>query len=139
NPGQGHAARPPRPLPAARCDLSHARDGRDGRGDRLGGDRASLRPARPDGADPGRRTPPGGCRCHGPRAGSGPGPPPLTRTEQSGALPDSYLLPATRADLLRRLGRGEQARLAYERALELAPTDAERRYLSRRIRELSTS
>jgi RNA polymerase sigma-70 factor (ECF subfamily) len=58
--------------------------------------------------------------------------------EQSGALTDYYLLHGTRADLLRRLGRGEQARLAYERALELAPTDAERRYLSRRIRELST-
>jgi RNA polymerase sigma-70 factor, ECF subfamily len=58
--------------------------------------------------------------------------------EQDGALRDYYLLPATRADLLRRLGRGEQARVAYERALQLAPTDAERRYLSRRITEVST-
>jgi RNA polymerase sigma-70 factor (ECF subfamily) len=59
--------------------------------------------------------------------------------EQGGALSDYYLLPATRADLLRRLGRGGQARVAYERALELAPTEAERRYLTRRITEISTS
>ena len=58
--------------------------------------------------------------------------------ERDGALSDYYLLPATRADLLRRLGRGEQARVAYERALELAPTDAERRYLRRRLTEVST-
>jgi RNA polymerase sigma-70 factor (ECF subfamily) len=57
--------------------------------------------------------------------------------EQSGALDDYYLLPATRADLLRRLGRTDQARAAYERALELAPTGAERRYLGRRLGELS--
>jgi RNA polymerase sigma-70 factor, ECF subfamily len=55
--------------------------------------------------------------------------------ERSGALADYHLLPATRADLLRRLGRSEQARLAYRRALELAPTDAERRYLERRLAE----
>lgn len=59
--------------------------------------------------------------------------------EQDGALGDYYLLAATRADLLRRLRRGEQARVAYERALELAPTEAERRYLARRITELSVS
>jgi RNA polymerase sigma-70 factor (ECF subfamily) len=55
--------------------------------------------------------------------------------ERSGALAEYHLLPATRADLLRRLGRVEQARLAYRRALELAPTDAERRYLERRLAE----
>jgi RNA polymerase sigma-70 factor (ECF subfamily) len=59
--------------------------------------------------------------------------------ERGGALSDYYLLPATRADLLRRLGRGEQARVAYERALALAPTEAERRYLSRRLTEISIS
>jgi RNA polymerase sigma-70 factor, ECF subfamily len=50
-------------------------------------------------------------------------------------LADYYLLPATRADLLRRLGHGAEARSAYEQALELAPTDAERRYLSKRLAE----
>jgi RNA polymerase sigma-70 factor (ECF subfamily) len=43
---------------------------------------------------------------------------------------------STRAELLRRLGRVEEARSAYERAHELAATDAERRFLSRRLAEL---
>jgi RNA polymerase sigma-70 factor (ECF subfamily) len=51
----------------------------------------------------------------------------------SGALSAYYLLPATRADLLRRLGRTAEAALAYRDALGLAPTDAERRFLSRRL------
>ena len=57
--------------------------------------------------------------------------------ERGGELADYYLLPATRADLLRRLGRAAEARKAYIRALELAPTDAERRYLSKRLAEVS--
>ena len=36
---------------------------------------------------------------------------------------------ATRADLLRRLGRHGEAAAAYERAAELAPTEAEREFL----------
>ena len=54
----------------------------------------------------------------------------------SGALPGYHLLPATRADLLRRLGRREQAAQAYRDAHALAGTDAERRYLARRLREV---
>jgi RNA polymerase sigma-70 factor (ECF subfamily) len=50
-------------------------------------------------------------------------------------LDDYHLLPATRADLLRRLGRRSDAVIEYERALDLAPSDVERRYLERRIRE----
>ena len=50
-------------------------------------------------------------------------------------LDDYYLLPATRADLLRRLGRLGDAATEYERARDLAPSDVERRYLGRRIRE----
>jgi RNA polymerase sigma-70 factor (ECF subfamily) len=47
---------------------------------------------------------------------------------------DSYhLLHATRADLLRRRGDLEDARAAYERALALAPSEAERRFLRRRL------
>jgi RNA polymerase sigma-70 factor (ECF subfamily) len=47
---------------------------------------------------------------------------------------------ATRADLLRRLGRDTEAATAYERAATLAPTDAEREFLSRggRSRKPST-
>jgi RNA polymerase sigma-70 factor (ECF subfamily) len=54
----------------------------------------------------------------------------------SGLLDGYHLLPATRADLLRRAGRVVEAKDAYEQALELAPTEAERRYLAGRIREL---
>ena len=55
--------------------------------------------------------------------------------EASGALAGYHLLPATRADLLRRLGRRTEAAAAYREALELASTDAERRYLDRRLAE----
>jgi RNA polymerase sigma-70 factor, ECF subfamily len=49
---------------------------------------------------------------------------------------DSYqYLHSTRADLLRRLGRHAEALAAYERALDLAATDPERRFLERRIGE----
>jgi RNA polymerase sigma-70 factor, ECF subfamily len=41
-----------------------------------------------------------------------------------------HLFHATRADLLRRLGRHREAAAAYERAAALAPTDAERAFLS---------
>ena len=53
----------------------------------------------------------------------------------TGALADYHLLPATRADLLRRLGRRAEAAEAYRQALALAPTDAEQRYLTRRLAE----
>jgi RNA polymerase sigma-70 factor (ECF subfamily) len=50
---------------------------------------------------------------------------------------DSYhYLHATRAELLRRLGRPEEAHAAYGRALELVHSDAERRFLERRLAEL---
>jgi RNA polymerase sigma-70 factor (ECF subfamily) len=50
---------------------------------------------------------------------------------------DSYhYLHATRAELLRRLDRVAEARAAYERALELVHSDAERRFLEQRLAEL---
>jgi RNA polymerase sigma-70 factor, ECF subfamily len=55
--------------------------------------------------------------------------------ETSGALRGYHLLPATRADLLRRLDRPADAAVAYREALELATTDAERRYINRRLAE----
>ena len=48
-----------------------------------------------------------------------------------------HLLPATRADFLRRLHRWPEATAAYREALTLATTDAERRYLEKRLREVS--
>jgi RNA polymerase sigma-70 factor, ECF subfamily len=55
--------------------------------------------------------------------------------EASGALREYYLLAATRADLLRRLARPAEAAVAYREALDRAGTDAERRYLARRLAE----
>ena len=49
-----------------------------------------------------------------------------------------YLLEATRADLLRRRGDQAAAAAAYQRALPLAPSQAERRYLLSRLQETST-
>jgi RNA polymerase sigma-70 factor (ECF subfamily) len=46
-----------------------------------------------------------------------------------------HLLPATRADFLRRLGRHAEAADWYAKARDLAPTEAERAYLTRRISE----
>jgi RNA polymerase sigma-70 factor (ECF subfamily) len=54
----------------------------------------------------------------------------------SGQLTGYYLLPATRADLLRRMDREVEAAASYREALELAPTEPERRYLSRRLAEV---
>ena len=51
-------------------------------------------------------------------------------------LDNYHLLHATRADLYRRLGQGEDAAKSYKRALELVTNDSERRYLERRLREV---
>ena len=59
--------------------------------------------------------------------------------DASGALDGYHLLPATRADLLRRLGRRDEAADAYRAALALATSDADRRYLSRRLDEITRS
>jgi RNA polymerase sigma-70 factor (ECF subfamily) len=48
-------------------------------------------------------------------------------------LDEYHLLHATRADLLRRLGRPDEAADAYRQALSLTTSDAERRYLTRRL------
>jgi RNA polymerase sigma-70 factor (ECF subfamily) len=52
-------------------------------------------------------------------------------------LRDYHLLPAARADLLRRAGRVEEARAAYVAALALVLNPSERRYLERRLGRLS--
>src|SRR4029453_7122940 len=48
-------------------------------------------------------------------------------------LDQYHYLHATRAELLRRLDRVEDARAAYDRALELVHSDAERRFLEQRL------
>jgi RNA polymerase sigma-70 factor (ECF subfamily) len=50
---------------------------------------------------------------------------------------DGYLyFQSTRGELLRRLGRDDEARAAYHRALELATSTAEQQFLRRRLEEL---
>jgi RNA polymerase sigma-70 factor (ECF subfamily) len=51
-------------------------------------------------------------------------------------LGDYRYLHSTRAELLRRLGRREEARAAFEHALRVAATEPERRFLARRLAEL---
>jgi len=55
--------------------------------------------------------------------------------ELKAELERHHLWHATRADLLRRMSRGAEARSAYEVALGLAPSAAERRFLGRRVAE----
>jgi RNA polymerase sigma-70 factor, ECF subfamily len=60
----------------------------------------------------------------------------MEQLEADGALEGYHLLPAAKADVLRRLGRREEAAAAYERALRLVVHDAERRYLERRLQQV---
>jgi RNA polymerase sigma-70 factor (ECF subfamily) len=52
-------------------------------------------------------------------------------------LPGYHLLPAARADLLRRLNRNRESAVAYRQALELVGNEAEKKFLQRRLAEVS--
>ena len=67
--------------------------------------------------------------AEGPQAG-------LAALEALDGLDDYHYLHAVRADLLRRLERTAEARASYERALELAHSESEQRFLERRLAEL---
>jgi len=54
-----------------------------------------------------------------------------------GTLDGYHLLHAARADLLRRAGDNDQAAASYERAIALVANDGERRFLERRLREVT--
>ena len=56
---------------------------------------------------------------------------------ERGELQDYQFAHSARADCCRRLGRADDARASYTRALELARQEPERRFLERRLRELS--
>jgi RNA polymerase sigma-70 factor (ECF subfamily) len=60
----------------------------------------------------------------------------LDALEERKVLPNYYLLPSARADLLRRMERWEEAEIAYEQALALTSNGAERRFLERRVSEV---
>jgi RNA polymerase sigma-70 factor (ECF subfamily) len=64
--------------------------------------------------------------AEGPAAG-------LTLVDEIEGLDGYYLLHSARADLLRRLGRADESAVAYERALELAPSEVERTFLLGRL------
>ncbi|MEV4535572.1 RNA polymerase sigma factor [Asanoa sp. NPDC049518] len=61
----------------------------------------------------------------------------VDRLAATGALRGYHLLPATRADLLRRLNRRAEAVKAYDEALTLTTSDPERTYLLRRRTEVA--
>ena len=63
----------------------------------------------------------------------------LDAVSATGALRSYYLLPATRAELLRRTGQHTQAIAAFREALTLAPTDTERRFLARQIQQITAN
>ena len=60
----------------------------------------------------------------------------MEELEATGDLANYHLLPAAKADVLRRLGRPAEAAVEYGRALRLVTQDAERRYLQRRLIEV---
>ena len=60
----------------------------------------------------------------------------VDRLVVAGELEEYHLLHATRADLLRRLGRDDEAQGAYERAIALASNTTERAFLARRLAEV---
>jgi len=75
------------------------------------------------------------CMASGPLAG-------LAIVESLAAtepLPGYHLLPAVRADLLRRLHRSEEAAQYYREALNLAATESERRFLAQRLAETTSA
>jgi len=55
---------------------------------------------------------------------------------ERGDLREYHLAHSARADLLRRLGRADEAVMAYQRALQLVTQEPERRFIERRIGEL---
>jgi RNA polymerase sigma-70 factor, ECF subfamily len=70
--------------------------------------------------------------CEGPDAGLSQ----IDAVLEQGGLADYYLAHSARADMYRRLGRTEEARSSYEKALALTQQEPERQFLQKRIRQL---
>ena len=60
----------------------------------------------------------------------------IATVEAAGELRGYHLLPATKADFFRRLGRRQEAAAAYQEALALPASESEQRYLRRRLDEV---
>jgi RNA polymerase sigma-70 factor, ECF subfamily len=99
---------------------------------RLETDPCAVRPAPHVHPDRGRGAPPGGGGGRDRRPGEG------ARADRRATLDDYYLYHAIRADLLRRLGRLEDAAAAYQAAIERAGNATEIRFLRSRIARLDT-
>ena len=125
-------------LPEVRAVLRPGRHRRgprwspDAGGHRLAADRGPLRRALHDQPLAGRGAEPRRRRCHA-RRSRAPGSSSIDAILGRGDLADYHLAHAARADLLRRLGRRDEARSAYERSLELARQGPERRFLQEAI------
>jgi RNA polymerase sigma-70 factor (ECF subfamily) len=61
----------------------------------------------------------------------------LEELESERGMREYHLLPAARADLLRRAGRFEDAANAYRQAHAMSRSEAERKYMERRLREMT--
>jgi RNA polymerase sigma-70 factor (ECF subfamily) len=61
----------------------------------------------------------------------------INELEKDDRLKQYQYLPAIKADLLRRLGRSDEAAIGYRRALELTSNEAERTFLTERLAQLS--
>ena len=61
----------------------------------------------------------------------------IERIEARGELADYHLLPAAKADLLRRSGRNAEAAVNYRRAIALVSNPAERAFLESRLRAMN--
>jgi RNA polymerase sigma-70 factor (ECF subfamily) len=77
--------------------------------------------------------------AHGMASGLAEGLEGIARIEARGDLARYHLLPAAKADLLRRAGRVAEAAAAYRAALALVTSPAERRYLEGRLAEVDAS
>ena len=118
--GPGHrpallAAQPARSVPDTGRDRRGPQRRADRRRDGLGSDRAAVRPASGDRAQPGGRPQPGR------RRGRGRWTAPLAIVDGLD-LDDYHMLHAIRADLLRRLGRPAEAAQAYDAAIARTET-----------------
>ena len=70
--------------------------------------------------------------CEGPEAGLAH----IDAVLEQGELANYYLAHSARADMYRRLGRTDEARSSYEKALALTQQEPERQFLQERIRQL---
>ncbi|HLH02495.1 MAG TPA: RNA polymerase sigma factor [Bryobacteraceae bacterium] len=71
-------------------------------------------------------------QVHGPAAALGV----IDSLAAAGDLDGYHLLHATRAELLRRMGRNQEAAESYRRTLELATNETERRFLEKRLQQV---